>query len=121
MVSISLGIQNCALMSYVPAVVAYPASAVSVKFLPCWVWFWMKAVASKLVCGTGRLKMPVRAEIVTGTVRLVHDLAAAEAAKTASAKAELANMSKVVQGSRFATQGLLFFQLSRMVPPGALR
>ena len=105
--SISLGVQNCALMSYVPAVVAYPASAVSVKFLPCWVWFWMKAVASKLVCGTGILKTPVRAEIVTGTVKLVHDLAAAKAAKTATAKAELANMSKVVQGSRFAAQCLL--------------
>ena len=66
----------------------------------------MKAVASKLVWGTGILKTPVRAAIVTGTVRLVHDFAAAEAAKTASAKAELANMSKVVQGWRFAGQCL---------------
>ena len=107
-------------MSYVPAVVAYPASAVCVKFLPCWVWFWMKAVASKLVWGTGILKTPVRAEIVTGTVRLVHDLAAAEAAKMASAKAELANISKVAQGWQFAAQCLLLVQLSRLVLFGAL-
>lgn len=72
-------------------------------------------MASKLVCGTGILKTPERAEIVTGTVRLVHVLAAAEAAKTATAKAELANMSKVVQGSRSVVQGLLLAQLSEWI------
>ena len=80
----------------------------------------MKAVASKLVCGTGILKTPVRAEIVTGTVRLVHDLAAAEAAKRATAKAELANMSKVVQGSQYVVQALLLAQVSGLVPLGVL-
>lgn len=54
--------------------------------------------------------------MVTGTVTLVHDLAAAEAAKTAAAKtAELANMSKVVQGSRSVVQGLLLAQLSEWI------
>ena len=80
----------------------------------------MKAVASELVCGTDILKTPVRAEIVTGTVRLVQNLAAAEAAKTATAKAELANMSKVVRGSRFAAQDLLLAQLSGLVLPRVL-
>ena len=78
------GMQNSVLMSYVPDVVAYPVNAALVKFLPCWVRFCAKVMASRLVCGTAMLKMPVRAEMVTGTVVLTHCFAAA---KEASAKA----------------------------------
>ena len=45
------------------------------------------------MCGRAILKMPVRAEIVTGTVRLVHVLAAAELTSRASIKADMVNMS----------------------------
>ena len=95
-----LGMQNSALMSYVPAVVAYPDSAVSEKFLPCCVWFWMKVVASRLVWGTAISKIPVRAETVTGTVMLMHVLAAAVPVSTATARADLADMSAVFRASR---------------------
>ena len=37
----------------------------------------MKAVASEFVCGTGRSKTAVRAEMSIGTVMLTHFLAAA--------------------------------------------
>lgn len=36
---VTLGAQNCALMSYLPEVVAYPDRATSVKLRPCWVRF----------------------------------------------------------------------------------
>lgn len=49
-------------------------------------------VASRLVCGTAILKIPVRAEIVTGTVMFMHVLAAAEPASTTIARADLANI-----------------------------
>ena len=64
----------------------------------------MKAVESRLVCGTGRLKIPVRAEIVTGTDMFMHVLAAAEPARTVTARADLANMFETVGASRFATK-----------------
>ena len=48
----------------------------------------MKAVASEFDCGIGRLKMPVRAEMSTGTVMFWHCLAAVEPMSTASMKAE---------------------------------
>ena len=79
-------------MSYVLAVVAYPESAVSVKFLPCWVLFWMNVVASRLVWGTAILKTPVRAETATGTVMLTHVLAAAVPASTITTRADWANI-----------------------------
>ena len=75
----------------------------------------MKAVASRLVCGTGISKTPVRAEIVTGTVRLVHVLAAAEAEIVAIAKADLASISEVVQASRVAARSNWFAQVRDVV------
>ena len=47
----------------------------------------MNVVASRLVCGTAILKIPVRADMSTGTVILVHCFAAAEPARKASARA----------------------------------
>ena len=44
----------------------------------------MKAVASEFDCGMGRSKMPVRAEMSTGTVILWHCLAAVEVTSRAS-------------------------------------
>ena len=48
----------------------------------------MKAVASEFDCGIGRLKMPVRAEMSTGTVMFWHCLAAIEPMSSASVKLE---------------------------------
>ena len=104
MVFVLLGIHNSALISYVPAVVAYPESAVSVKFLPCCVWFWAKVVASRLVCGTAILKTPVRAEMVTGTLMFMHVLAAAEPASTNAARVDLVTMFTVIRAPRFNVQ-----------------
>lgn len=78
------GIQNWVLILYLPLVVLYPVRTVLVKFLPCWVTFKTKSVASRFVCGTAKLNTACRAERSTGTVMLIHFLAAAEAAKIAS-------------------------------------
>ena len=47
----------------------------------------MNVVASRLFCGMAISKMPVRADMSTGTVILVHCFAAAEPARMANAKA----------------------------------
>ena len=47
----------------------------------------MKVVASRLVCRLAILKIPVRADMSTGTVILVHIFAAAKPASKASARA----------------------------------
>lgn len=70
---------------YVPTVVMHPVKTVLVKLRPCWVIFWMKSVASKLVWGTARSKTLWRAERLTGTVMLIRFSAVALPAKTASA------------------------------------
>lgn len=43
----------------------------------------MKIVASKLVCGTSMLNIPVRAAMVTGTLIFIHCLVAAKPARDA--------------------------------------
>ena len=49
-------------------------------------------MASRLVCGTAILKMPVRAEMVTGTVVFTHCLAAAIAASARTGSTRALNM-----------------------------
>ena len=58
-------------------------------------------VASRLVSGRAILKTPVRAEIVTGTVMLIHVLAAAEPASITRVMTDLGNMLAVVGASQF--------------------
>ena len=48
----------------------------------------MKVVASRFVWGTAMLKMPVRAEMLTGTLMFMHCLAAAEPASRTNTKAD---------------------------------
>ena len=64
----------------------------------------MKVVASRLVCGTGISKTPVRAEIVTGTVMLTHVLAIAEPVRRITARADLVNMFTVVELGDFSIE-----------------
>ena len=71
--------------------VLYPAKATSEKLRPCWVRFWIKAVASEFDWGMGRSKIAVRAEISTGTEMFIHCLATAELAS--SANVEIGNAS----------------------------
>ena len=49
-------------------------------------------VASRFDCNVGRLKTPFRAEISTGTVKLMHCLASAEPATKLKAKTDFENM-----------------------------
>lgn len=49
-------------------------------------------VASRFDCNVGRLKTPFRAEISTGTVKLMHRLASAEPATKLKAKTDFENM-----------------------------
>ena len=81
----------------------------------------MKAVASRLVWGTGRSKTAVRAEIVTGTDMFMHVLAAAEPASTVSARAGLANMFEIVGALGFTTNSVLSAQLGASVTPVLLK
>ena len=64
----------------------------------------MKVVASRFDCETAISKMPVRAEISTGTVMFMHCLAAAELASTASEAIEIVCMISGICVSNEDTQ-----------------
>jgi hypothetical protein len=83
------GLQNIALIMYVPTVVWYPVRVRLVKFQPFCVIFKTKSVTSRLICGMSISKTACRAEMETGTVMFIHVLVLANLARKAkTAKGE---------------------------------
>ena len=98
-------------MSYVLLMVRYPSSTSSVKFPAGSVTCEKKIVASWLLCNVGTLKIPLRANTVTGTKKFSQCFANTEEARRAKINQDGRYMVRAVSES--CSRGLATHKMAR--------